>query len=323
VSLYPRTILTLLLAIVAAGCPVAGRRMTIIYTNVVGALAPKEAIIEINRDFLERYKDRVTIDVKFTIDNSMESPNPDILDGDLHVAGRAPEIGLRLVAELMNAASSKGAMAAIQRAESTHTALPMTGAWRLWPEHAVIPEAQGEVVPVLKTPNPDHIFEIHPIARVGNVSALETFHPVEGYRPGSAQRTFEIYQRAECTLKPTPTGVTLTLTNWLYNDVHFLMEVTGARQLVVGDGRFVTGSALDPDGTLLVEGLRFVFIKGSAPERMVRSLKRGVRRHVWGLPRVSFAEISRRLSESARNPAVLKGSLPYEIVVLGVYPEGK
>src|SRR6185503_18503496 len=33
----PRTILTLLTAGVVAGCPVAGRRMTILYTNVVGA----------------------------------------------------------------------------------------------------------------------------------------------------------------------------------------------------------------------------------------------------------------------------------------------
>jgi hypothetical protein len=297
--------------------------MTILVTNVVGVLAPKEAIIELDRNFLERYKNRVTIDAEFTVDNSTESPNPNLLDGDLHVAGRAPEIGLRLVAEILNAASAKRATALIQRAESTHTAVRMTGAWRLWPEHAVIPEAQGEVVPVLKTPNPDHIFEIHPVTRVGSVSARETFHPVEGYRPGSARRTFDIYQRAECTLKPTPTGVTLTISNWLYNDVHFLMELTGDRQLVVDDGRFVTGSALDTDGNLLVEGIRMVFTKGTAPERMVRSLKRGARRHVWGLPRVSFAEISRRLGESARNPEVLTGSLPYEILVLGVYPDGK
>jgi hypothetical protein len=295
--------------------------MTILYTSIVGVLAPKEAVIELDRDFLERYKNRVTIDAEFIVDNSRESPNPDIMDGDLHVAGRAPEIGLRLVAEIINAASAQRARAVIQRAESTHAAVRVTGAWRLWPEHAVVPEAQGEVVPALKTPNPDHIFEIHPVTRVGSVSVRDSFHPVEGYRPGSARRTFDIYQRAECVLKPTPTGVTLTVSNWLYNDVHFLLELTGNRQVVVADGRFVTASALDTDGNLLVEGLRMVFTKGTPPERIVRSLKRGARLHVWGLPRVSFAEISHRISQSAGNPAVLKGNLPYEILVLGVYPD--
>ena len=38
-----------------------------------------------------------------------------------------------------------------------------------------------------------------------------------------------------------------------------------------------------------------VFIKGSAPERAVSRLRRGDRLHVYGLPRVSFAEISRRI----------------------------
>jgi hypothetical protein len=52
----------------------------------------------------------------------------------------------------------------------------------------------------------------------------------------------------------------------------------------------------------------------------VRSLTRGARLHVWGLPRLNFAELSRRVAESANNPALLEGAMPYEIVVLGVYP---
>jgi hypothetical protein len=91
---------------------------------------------------------------------------------------------------------------------------------------------------------------------------------------------------------------------------------------VVPDGRFVIASALDTEGNLLVERLRMVLVKESAPERAVRSLKAGGRLHVWGLPRISFTEISRRVRE-APTQTVLKGSLPYEIVVLGVYADAK
>ena len=82
----------------------------------------------------------------------------------------------------------------------------------------------------------------------------------------------------------------------------------------------MTASALDTDGNLLVEGLRMVFIEGSAPERTVRTLRRGARLHVWGLPRVSFAEVSRRVRAAGDSQLPLDGMLPYEIVVLGVFP---
>jgi hypothetical protein len=287
------------------------------------AAAPNGAYVTIDRAFIERYKNRVTISTLFTVDKAAKSPNPNLMDGDLHIAGRAPEIELRLVAEILNAATVDPAVALVHRAESTGTALRMTGAWRLWPEHAIGPEEQGKRVAELQTANPDHIFEIHPITRIGAIGLLGTFHPVEGYRPGNAQRTFAIYEGADCKLRINPTSITFETSNWLYNDVHFLMELSGDRQVVVEDGRFVTASALDTDGNLLVEGLRLVFVKGTPPERMVRSLKRGARRHVWGLPRMNFAEISRRIVDSQHDPAVLKGKFPYEIVVLGVYADEK
>jgi hypothetical protein len=323
---YPVSLkrLSVLLAFAAAtGCARAGRRASIIYNAMVGEVAPSEAIVEINRSFIERYKNRVTISTNYTVDAVPASPNPNIFDGDLHVAGRAPEIGLRLVAELKNADSATAARALIQRAESTHAALPFTGVWRLWPEHVIAAERQDRPVPELKTPNVDHIFEIHPLTRAGGIDLLGTLHPTEGYRPGSPAKTFEVYQAAKCALTLSPTTVTLTTSNWLWNDVHFLLAPSGDPPVVVSDGRFITAAALDTDGNLLVDKLRMVLVKGSEPERVISALTRGARVHVWGLPRISFAEISRRIQESTSNPAVLKGSLPYEIIVVGVYADAK
>ncbi|HEV8613727.1 MAG TPA: hypothetical protein VGQ73_09450 [Gemmatimonadales bacterium] len=318
-----RTIAALSLACLLADCAAMGRRAVVIYTTVAAAASPNQAVVTIDRAFLEAYRNRVTIAATFTVDDAMRSPNPGFLDGDLHLAGRAPEIGLRLVAEIMNASSESLAVARVNQAESTRAPLQLTGVWRLWPEHAIGPEEQGERVPQLSDPNPDHIFELHPVIEVAGINLLRTLRPVEDYHPGSAKKTFGIYEGADCTLKVTPTTVAFITSTWLYNDVHFLMQLSDGPQLVADGGRFVTASALDLDGNLLVDSLRMVLVKDSPPERAVRALKPGARLEVWGLPRVSFAEISRRIGAAPTNPAELKGKLPYEIIVLGMYQEGK
>jgi hypothetical protein len=99
------------------------------------------------------------------------------------------------------------------------------------------------------------------------------------------------------------------------------MQIADEPQLVVADGRFVVSSARDLDGNVLVPRLRMVFAKGTPPERAVRLLKAGDRLHVYGIPRLDFAEISRRARDHLTNPALLTQRLPYEIVVLGVYPK--
>jgi len=305
-------------------CASVGRRASIIYMDVASELSPDRVKIEFRRSFLETYKNRVTIETNFTVDAAASSPNPSAFDGDLHFAGRAPEIGLRLVAEIKNAAEVDSAVARVRRAAETRLPVSLAGAWRIWPEHSLgASEQQGRPIQPLDSPYPDHVFEIHPVTRIGTISLLETLHVVEGYKAGSAERTFGIYQDAGCKLTVTPETVTFETPTWLYNDVHFVMEITGASQLVVGDGRFVTAAARSPEGTLLVEGLRMVFVGGSSAERTVRALGRGARLHVWGLPRLNLAELSRRAAESPGNPSLLEGPMPYEIVILGIYPDEK
>ena len=80
-------------------------------------------------------------------------------------------------------------------------------------------------------------------------------------------------------------------------------------------------AALTLKGDTVVPRLRFVFVKGTAPEEAVSQLKPGDRLHIYGMPRVSFAEISRRIAESPKDPSLLTKSLPYEITVYGVYPD--
>lgn len=179
----------------------------------------------------------------------------------------------------------------------------------------------GEATPCFVTYKPDHVFEVHPVTEVSAVRLLGSFTPVKGFKPGGAQRTFGIFEKVACTLRVKPKTVSIVTETGLYNDVEFIMKLADAPQLVVADGRFVTASAMDLDGNVLVERLRMVFAKGTPPEQAVRLLKGGDRLHVYGMPRLDFAEIARRVRDYRRDPAVLTQPLPYEIVILGIYPK--
>ncbi len=305
-----------------SGCARVVRQATIAYIAVNSHLEPKRVEIEIERPFLERYKDRVTIDTTFTVDKVMSRPLPPSLDGDLHFAGRAPEVGLPVVGEIVNAATRKDAVELAHEIANGGQAARISGVWRIWPEHAKrAEEEQGEALEPFETTNPDHVFEIHPVTRIKGLGLHDTYKPVVGFKPGAAKRTLAIYEAAKCTIRIKPTTVSIVSETGLFNDVEFVMEVAADAQVVAPGGRFVMASALDLDGTPLVERLRVVFTAGTAPERAVRRLARGDRLHVYGIPRVDLSEVSRRVAAAVSDPSVLTRNLPYEIIVIGVYPD--
>jgi hypothetical protein len=306
------------------GCAFLAREATRAYMNVNELFSARDIEIQINKSFLEKYKDRVNITTTFTVDQAMQNPSARIFDGDFHMAGQAPEIGLPAVAEIANGALAKRAVNLVHSVEGKGKPLKISGVWRIWAEHAATAtEEQGTPLPAAKSDNPGHVFEIHPITRINDIGTLDTFKPVEGYMPGGARSTFEMYERAECTLTVKRGTVSMVTRKGLYNDVEFLMEIVDERQIVVPGGRFVIASVMDMKGNLLVKRLRMVFASGTPPEKAVKFLKRGDRLHVYGLPRMDFAEVSRRVRGSRTDPTLLTKPLPYEIIIQGVYKDEK
>jgi len=255
------------------------------------------------------------------VDKAMAGPLPAALDGDLHFAGRAPQVALPIVAEIVNGTDEQTAIALVHAAAGTGRTLQVSGVWRIWPEHAGdAEEEQGRRLPAFVSYKPDHVFELHPVTVISGV-ALHGFTPVNGFKPGGAQRTFGIFKDVPCTIKVKRKTVIIITKTGLYNDVEFIMKIADVPQVVVADGRFVIASALDLDGNVLVDRLRMVFAEGTPPERAVRALTGGDRLHVFGIPRLDFQEISRRVAAAQLNPGLLTHPLPYEIIVLGVYPK--
>lgn len=280
--------------------------------------------IVLKRDFIEAFKDRVTIDANFKCVKAAPRPHKAKDDGDLHAAGTAPEIGLPTVVEVMNATSEKDCVKALQEAAQAGTPVAVKGAWRIWCEHAGGDrQVQGATVPPITNTNPDHVFEIHPVTKVGSKSALASLRPISGYQPKDAERAFDKYEALPCKIVPRQTTAAIRTRAAGFNYVEFVMEIRDEPQQVVSDGRFVFADVYDKDGELRVRKRRMAFVKDSPPEEAVRDLAPGTRLHVLGMPRLNLALVSWRLAnwdkDEWKDQDVLEWDLPYEIVIVGLY----
>jgi len=189
--------------------------------------ATAEISITLNNTFLEKYKNRATIDAKFTVDHSKGKPNPASKDGDMHVAGRdAKNIGMAAVAEIMNAKNHPDAVEAANNAAGTNSPIPISGAWRIWNEHGgdnVF--VQGKAVAAAQNSNPDHVFEIHPITEVGGIDIRASFQPIPGYDAKKPEDAFPRYESVRSKIIPKSGKVTIVSNGIGYNYVNFQMRL--------------------------------------------------------------------------------------------------
>jgi len=293
----------------------------ILFLYFVAALGTTFGEIEITlkNAFIDKFQDRATIDASFTVDKAHKHPNPAKKDGDLHIAGRAPEVELATVAEIMNAASQPAAVTAVHQAESSHQPIAVTGAWRLWCEHGGDDkQTQGEALQPFDTTNPPHVFQIHPITKLKTASLVSSVHSVTGYVPKEADNAFLSYERIKCQMRVNADTTTLITTMAGNNYVKFVFKPTGAPDQLE-DGTAVFGHVYSLDGELLLRKLRVIFIKGSTPEKALNSLASTEALQVLGMPRISLKLIAWRRNQATAKPEVLAWSLPYEMIAVGTY----
>ncbi len=280
-----------------------------------------ETEIILKNTFIEKYKNRATITATYTVDVAHKRPNPASKDGDMHVAGRAPEVGLPIVAEIMNAASEKPAVDKVHEVEGTTQSIKITGAWRLWTEHGGDSvQTQGEKLKPFKTSNPEHVFEIHPVTKLDDISVTDSWRPIEGFETKDADQAFHRYESTRSKIIPGKNATTLVTTMAGYNYVEFLMDLNEDPK-PVADGTLAMASILDLGGELLVRNRRMVFVAGTPPNDVANNLKKGDCLHVLGIPRIDLALVSWRAKNATKRPGVLTWSLPYEMIVVGVYED--
>lgn len=279
----------------------------------------------LKRKWIEQFKDRATIDAAFTIDHAHPHPNPPANDGDIHVAGRAPkEIGLPMVAEVMNAAApeEQPAVKAIHDNEGNGKFIQVTGAWRLWFEHPPGSGTQTQFanVPKAANTNPDHCFEIHPLTVVDGKDLTTSFHDIKGFTPKQAQPAFASYEKLTVTLRANKTAVTLTSPKSGFNYVLFKFRALGNSKPLDDGGMQVLANVLadgGDDDEALAENVRMIFVKDSVPAKAFpMGIKNGDEVTVLGIPRLNLNAIF--AAATAAESAAINRKLPYEMIIVAL-----
>jgi hypothetical protein len=286
------------------------------------AAARAEIQITLENSFIEKFKDRATIDATYTVDKAHPRPNPPAKDGDLHAAGRAPEIGFATVAEVMNAAAQPEAVDLIHQAERSGEPLAVRGVWRLWCEHGGDSQhIQGQPLQPFTTTNPPHVFEIHPLLRVADHDLASSFQPIDGFAYKDASQAFHAYEQLPSHITAGDGTTTITTRMAGFNYVEFVIVLAEEPAHVLSDGLTVKAAVLDTEGGLLVSERRMVAVAGTAPYAKLKALHKGESLHVVGIPRIDLSLVSWRVANSARLAGILDWSLPYELVLVAAFDD--
>jgi len=286
--------------------------------------------VTLRNDWLRKYAGRATIEAQFTFDKAPTKIHPQKDDGEIHLAGRAPEIGLPTVAEVTNARDIPNVLSFVQGLARNHETKHIVGAWRLWCEHAgQDPQVQGEELEPFTTTNPEHLFEVHPLKSIADQDFSAGFTPIRGYTEKDATASFEKYENLVSHItvgtdedgKPTTTIRTGVAGN---NFVKFQLRLREAPADTDNkDGYFVMAQVEALDGELLVHKRRMVFVKGTPPATRVKSLGKDACLVVLGMPRISLALVNWRINNTKNKKFkdVLNWNLPYEMIIVGTYDE--
>lgn len=281
-------------------------------------LVNAQIVITLKKDFIKQLSDRVTITTHFSVAaTSVVHAQKD--DGDIHVAGTAPEIGLTTVAEVMNARTERtGAVKDLQDAKGG-APIEITGAWRIWAEHGgQTEEIQGDAAEPVSSSGVAHVFEIHPITTVGSRDIRHTWIPIPGFQYKEADQAFTIYERTRSEISETGDSVRISTEKAGYNYTEFIAELT-SDPLALVDGTVVYAQIFDLNGELLVTKRRLVTAKGTPTEDALKGLKSGARLQVVGIPRVSLKLVDWRLAHhSGKYAGSLTWNLPYEMIIAAI-----
>ena len=282
----------------------------------------------LQRAFIDKYKNRATIEGTFIVDHAHKRPNTPENDGDLHASGRCDAVGLPMVAEVMNAAEStqQAVLQEIHNNEGKGSAKRIAGAWRIWFEHPSTTQSQVQFdpVPPAANTNPDHCFEIHPITKYTGSTILTSLHQIQGFTPKQAEDAFDRYEKLKATLNINDDSITITSKKIGFNYVGFVAEIAGKPERLddndsgTSDGQTVLATVLKDNGDeTLVDNVRLIFIAGTQAEAELDKTHEGVKLELIALPRVDLSAISALASDAGSGNFVRK--LPYEMIVVSAH----
>jgi hypothetical protein len=284
--------------------------------------------LTLSAEFVKKVKNTATLPIHLQVDAHLTKAHTigrSGDDGDIRMAGRADEVKLPLVAEIMNAGVPAQA-ADVDKIDSSSPgdSFEVTGVWRIWFEHpSPGDQIQGDTVEIPANSNPDHIFEIHPITNfdkdeIGKTSLVQIEKNGKTYEAYPASTAFPAYEKLRATISGADNAITITSPKAGYNYAEFVMELAG--KATKGDNGFFALANVfdvaDPETPVTADVRRMVFAENTDPADQVQRLPKGGRLHVLGIPRVNLAEV-----EAIATGDAVDTLLPYEMVIVAVLPD--
>lgn len=273
--------------------------------------------VTLRRTFIDSLRNAVSISGNFIVDKAHKKPNAPANDGDMHVAGRNKQVGLPIVAEIMNAADYSSAVDLIHSVEGTSTALNMTGVWRFWFEHPSKEQFQEGNLKKFTTTNPAHSFEIHPILKIDDIDLNESLTLIDGFTPYPAETSFPYYSKTKCVITIDDDYININTKKNQYNYTHFVIKISGKKD-EVNDGIFVHADVYNTRNKKVAENIRMVFPKNTEAEKKLKTMGEGDKMHLLGIPRINLDEVS-NLIKADPDKKEIKINLPFEMIIVGVY----
>lgn len=295
----------------------------------VAVYAEGPSTVVLKRSWVEKYKDRATIDGVMRIDHALKKPNPGSKDGDIHAAGRSPQVGLPMVAEVMNAALEPGTLDLIHAREKDKKLVSISGVWRLWFEHPPSGDTQIQDFTDMseaEDTNPPHCFEVHPLTNVGGADvANDTFKSIPGFTPKDAAQAFGRYEKLRITIRAGSDSIALASSMIGFNYVQFRMRLL-AKAVNLPDPP--DGSATDgmqalvdifpveggDDEEPLASGVRVILVNGTGPSEKIQTLEADDEIVVLGIPRVNLNAVMTFVDQGGSE--AIDRKLPYEMVIV-------
>lgn len=299
----------------------------------IAVLPAKAGQLELSKQWIKDHMNQATSGkITFHIVEAKSSVNAvssGAQDGDLHIAGNSAQVGLPMVAEIINAKKSPDAVKFAQNNANQDVAL--NGVWRLWFEHPPTgTQTQFGNNPITgpKT-NPDHMFEIHPISVLDTFDLLANLDRVDGYQAKSNAATFGNYEtRLIDSWKVTNDTVIIESKKAGYNYADFVIRLSESPQEIAQNedkaGRYMAqAEVLDNDCSVIMDSKgkqvvsgprRMVFVEQDA-KAVVGKAKAQATFHVMGIPRINLE----RLTFFLNHPDQFNGkkvALPYEMIII-------
>lgn len=301
------------------------RRAVCVLVVLAWGAGASDIEIRLNKSFVEKYKNRATIEDTCVIDKAHKAPNPPAKDGDVHIASRCKEAALAGVAEIMNAKGAMEAFDFVKATEGSDTEVKVTGVWRLWCEHGGtgIRHIQGDPLEKFTTTNPDHVYEVHPVIQMGPHDVRGSLKTIDGFQEKDAREAFQAYERTRFQIRPQGSTITMRTVMAGYNYTKFKIKLTEDPH-PIEDGFQAMSSVFEADADtsdnneseILVRRRRMVFVKGTGPGDAVAGKHAGDTMVVLGVPRIDLSLVSWRAKKGGE---ARDWDLPYEMVIVGVY----